>query len=432
MGLFTTHKPQRCAAREPVAARISFTPQIRTLRVRLRVRAAIVGLPLLLLVCGATVPAGLPQRLEAERLHLAAHAGHPVRDASASGRRALLLTGRGWARGRMGAPGRSVLAVRLRASRCGGAPRLVVVVDGRPALSRRIDSRRWTSWLVRRPLRPGRHTIRLRLANPHRRAHCARALRIDRLALRGASRHPPSKPSPPPPGISVPAPGTTWQWQLTTPVDQSVDAVMFDIDLFDNSAGVVAALHARGRHVVCYMSAGSFEPGRPDAGKFPAAIIGRPLDGWPDEHWLDIRRLDLLGPILERRLDLCKAKGFDSVEPDNIDGYANRTGFPLTGADQLRFNRFLAKAAHARGLSIGLKNDLEQADTLEPDFDWALSEQCFQYDECELLAPFTRAGKAVFVAEYNLDTANFCPQAGAAGVMAMRKRLALDAWRVPC
>ena len=167
------------------------------------------------------------------------------------------------------------------------------------------------------------------------------------------------------------------------------------------------------------MSAGSVEPGRPDTGAFPAAILGQPLDGWPDERWLDIRRLDLLGPILERRLDLCKAKGFDGVEPDNVDAYANESGFPLTGADQLRFNRFLAAAAHARRLSIGLKNDLEQAEALEP-------------DECDLLAPFTRAGKAVFVAEYGLDVASFCPQARAAGLMAMRKRLALDAWREPC
>ncbi len=207
---------------------------------------------------------------------------------------------------------------------------------------------------------------------------------------------------------------------------------MFDIDLFDNSAGVVAGLHARGRYVVCYMSAGTVEPGRPDTGEFPAAIIGQPLDGWPDERWLDIRRLDLLGSILERRLDLCKAKGFDGVEPDNVDAYANSSGFPLTGADQLRFNRFLAAAAHARGLSIGLKNDLEQAEVLEPDFDWALNEQCHEYDECNLLAPFTRAGKAVFVAEYDLDTASFCSKARAAGLMAMRKRLALDAWREPC
>ena len=288
---------------------------------------------------------------------------------------------------------------------------------------------------MRRPLAPGGHSIRLRLANPHRRGNCRRALRVDRLRLRATSRPAPGDPAPPPAtpgGIWLPAPDTTWQWQLTTPVDQSVDAAMFDIDLFDNSAGVVAALHARGRRVVCYMSAGSVEPGRPDTGAFPAAIIGQPLDGWPDERWLDIRRLDLLGPILERRLDLCKAKGFDGVEPDNVDAYANESGFPLTGADQLRFNRFLAAAAHARRLSIGLKNDLEQAEALEPDFDWALNEQCHQYDECDLLAPFTRAGKAVFVAEYGLDVASFCPQARAAGLMAMRKRLALDAWREPC
>jgi hypothetical protein len=32
----------------------------------------------------------------------------------------------------------------------------------------------------------------------------------------------------------------TWQRQLSTPVDQSVPAGMFDIDLFDKSASVVA------------------------------------------------------------------------------------------------------------------------------------------------------------------------------------------------
>ena len=62
-----------------------------------------------------------------------------------------------------------------------------------------------------------------------------------------------------------------------------------------------------------------------------------------------------------------RAEGFDGVEADNVDGYANDSGFPLTAADQLRFNRFLARAAHARGLSIGLKNDLGQAAALEPD-----------------------------------------------------------------
>ena len=32
--------------------------------------------------------------------------------------------------------------------------------------------------------------------------------------------------------------------------------------------------------------------------------------------------------------------GCDGVEPDNVDGYVNDTGFDLTAGDQLDFNRF--------------------------------------------------------------------------------------------
>jgi len=229
-----------------------------------------------------------------------------------------------------------------------------------------------------------------------------------------------------------PAPGTTWQWQLSGRLDLSVRARMFDVDLFDTPAGAVARLHARGRRVVCYLSAGSFERGRPDAASFPAVVLGRPLEGYPDERWLDIRRLDVLGPVMERRLDLCRRKGFDGVEADNVDGYTNRSGFPLTGADQLAYNRFLARAAHARGLSIGLKNDLDQVRALEPSFDWALDEQCFQYDECDRLLPFVRARKAVFTVEYGLPPSAFCARSRKLGFMSMRKRPDLDAWRRPC
>ena len=118
--------------------------------------------------------------------------------------------------------------------------------------------------------------------------------------------------------------------------------------------------------------------------------------------------------------------------PTIVDGYANRSGFPLRAGDQLRFNRFLARAAHARGLAIGLKNDLEQAAALEPAFDWVLAEQCFFYRECSRLRAFTAAGKAAFVVEYELATEQFCTAARAAGLMAMRKSLALDATREPC
>ncbi|MBK9745420.1 MAG: endo alpha-1,4 polygalactosaminidase [Chloroflexi bacterium] len=216
------------------------------------------------------------------------------------------------------------------------------------------------------------------------------------------------------PIIWQPEPGVTWQWQLTGEIDTSYDVAMYDIDLFDAPQAVIDELHAAGRIVICYFSAGSHEDWRPDSGDFPAAVLGEPLDDWPGERWLDIRQLDALQPIMAARLDLAVAKGCDGVEPDNVDGYTQASGFRSTYADQLAYNRWLAEAAHERGLSIGLKNDLNQIADLVDAFDWALNEQCFQYGECELLLPFIDAGKAVFGVEYReegLDPADYCPAA---------------------
>jgi len=232
-------------------------------------------------------------------------------------------------------------------------------------------------------------------------------------------------------GIWVPSLVTPWQWQLTGTIDQSVNVPMYDIDLFDTSATVVASLHAKGRRAVCYMSAGTWENWRPDAAAFPAAVLGGG-NGWPGEKWLDIRRIDVLGPIMEARMDLCKQKGFDALEPDNIDGYSNNSGFALTAQDQLTYNKWLAAQAHARGLSIGLKNDLDQVSQLVTSFDWAINEQCFEYNECNLLAPFTQAGKAVFEVEYSLTPAQFCDKAVALKFNALKKGLDLDAAVTAC
>lgn len=235
-----------------------------------------------------------------------------------------------------------------------------------------------------------------------------------------------------PPKWWVPPPATSWQWQLTGTVDLSVNATLFDVDLFDTSAATVSALHSRGRRAICYLSAGTWEDWRPDANRFPESVLGAVVSGWPDERWLDIRRLDLLAPIMEARLDLCRQKGFDGVEPDNVDAYTNRSGFPLSAQDQLRYNRWFAQAAHARGLSVGLKNDLDQVPQLVESFDWALVEQCFQYNECDRVAPFVAAGKAVFEVEYTLAPAAFCARASKLGFNAMRKNLNLNAYREVC
>lgn len=222
-----------------------------------------------------------------------------------------------------------------------------------------------------------------------------------------------------------------WQWQLDGRLDLRVPARVYDVDGFDTSRATVARLHRAGRYVVCYVDVGTWEQWRPDAGRFPATLLGA-SNGWPGERWLDVRRIGTLAPLLRARFAMCAGKGFDAVEPDNVDGYANDSGFPLRPADQLRFDRWVAHAVHAQHLAVALKNDLDQAAALEPSFDFAVLEQCFHYRECARARPFLRARKGVYDAEYALAPAAFCAQARRLGVNAIGKRLSLGAWRATC
>ncbi|WP_049569986.1 endo alpha-1,4 polygalactosaminidase [Streptomyces sp. SBT349] len=228
-----------------------------------------------------------------------------------------------------------------------------------------------------------------------------------------------------------PEPGLAWQWQLSGELDLDVDVPVYDIDGFDHDASVVEELHARGVRVICYVNVGAWEDWRPDAGAFPASLRGLG-NGWEGEQWLDIRQLDTLRPLIAARFDMCRDKGFDAVEPDLLDGWINDTGFPLTGEDQLAFNRMVSSLARERGLAVGLKNDLDQIPELLDDFDFAVNEECAAFGECARLSPFIDAGKAVFHVEYDLPAEEFCAGTEALGLSSMAKNLDLDAWRDPC
>jgi hypothetical protein len=233
-----------------------------------------------------------------------------------------------------------------------------------------------------------------------------------------------------------PTPQMKWQLQFAaTPVDMSVDADVFEIDLFDNDAAVVAALRGKGKRVVCYLNAGAWEDWRPDAKRFPAAAIGGDYAGWPGERWLDIRRIDLLAPVMLARLDLCRQKGFDGARLDNVDAYTHRTGFPLRIGDQLRFNTWIAVEARKRGLAIGINNNPELARRLVGHFDWALAESCVSENWCGTLRPFVEAGKPVVVVEYGTTARTFaamCRRASALNVKLLAKNRELDAYRADC
>lgn len=248
----------------------------------------------------------------------------------------------------------------------------------------------------------------------------------------------------------IPPALTPWQWILAHPLDvgsesdmgtsvldfrgaPAPDPLVYDIDGFDNPASTVAALHAAGKRVICYIETGAWESYRADAAEFPLDVLGKAMTDYPDERYLDVRSPAVV-ELIKGRVKMCADKGFDAIEPDIDDSYTEDTGFPITFEDNLTFNTAIADYAHQLGLSIGLKNGDEPAfaAAMEPFVDFALTEQCFEFDTCGSYAPFVEAGKAVLAVEYNLKTEQFCSRANALNFNATRHDVELRGGRYPC
>ena len=227
------------------------------------------------------------------------------------------------------------------------------------------------------------------------------------------------------PTFWVPAQKATWAIQYAGTLDLTRPVSVYDTDWEDTTAAQVATLSAAGKKAICYFSAGSWENWRSDAPAFPASVKGKSLSGWAGEKWLDVRQLSVLLPIMGARMDVCKAKGFAAVDPDNVDGYQNATGFPLTTAHAVAYLRALSTMAHDRGMSIGLKNATDIIGQVQPVMDFAVNEECVAYSECSTYGPFGAAGKAVFHIEYSGTMAKVCSRP--AYFSTLKKRLTLNA-----
>ncbi len=193
--------------------------------------------------------------------------------------------------------------------------------------------------------------------------------------------------------------GLSWQLQLQGDI-RIVPGV--DVYAVDYSASVesIAAAKATGAKLKCYISAGSAENWRGDFGDFPRAAVGNAYDGWPGEWWLDAGNIEALAPVMEARMDACKAKGFDVIDADNVNGFQNPTGFNITRAESINYIEWLAQQAHARGMAFSLKN----SESLIPDVidavDMLQSESCVKWGNCDAAAAMSAANKPVFAVEY--------------------------------
>jgi endo-alpha-1,4-polygalactosaminidase (GH114 family) len=194
------------------------------------------------------------------------------------------------------------------------------------------------------------------------------------------------------------------------------------------------SLRAQGSNPVAYINGGAWQPESTDSNKFPESLKGKHLDGWPKERWLDVRNIDApnnsLAKILTDRLDLAKKMGFKAVDFDNVDGWDNETGIKISYSDGLKFNHWLSKEAHQRGLAILLKNNGKQSHELAPEFDAALVENVLRPHEgdprTESYLEFSKHGKAVFDLEYKTPTDEMRKTAARYGYTVIEENLALD------
>lgn len=200
---------------------------------------------------------------------------------------------------------------------------------------------------------------------------------------------------------NIPNEFSTWHYQLSGPLDLSNGRDVYDTDLYETTTAEINLIHQNGGYAIAYMNTGAWQPGMPDSPLYPPSVIGKkPMQGWPQERWLDIRQIETLRPIIRQKLQLAKDKGFDGVEPDNMDGYSNTKEFNLTAADQIAFDQMVAEEAHAIGLAVFLKNTDSLVPQLEPSFDGAVVEQAFRYKEATSYQAFRDSHKPVFEVEY--------------------------------
>jgi len=233
----------------------------------------------------------------------------------------------------------------------------------------------------------------------------------------------------------------------------AANPTVYDIDGIDNPASTVRALHRLHDKVICYIEVGA-------AGNYYSASaeglrvtyyqqlaaakdLGAGVPGYP-ERYLNINKPSTLRIIKSMIAKQCSAKGFDAVEPDIDDSYTDSTGFGLTEAENIRYDRALGAYAHRLGLAWGQKNGDQDASfsaALEPTTDFLLDEECNFYDACAIVAPpYLKARKLVLNAEYTADwgphaaadLAKFCAADAKARIDGTLFATALAGQRNPC
>ncbi|MDO9497062.1 MAG: endo alpha-1,4 polygalactosaminidase [Nocardioides sp.] len=174
---------------------------------------------------------------------------------------------------------------------------------------------------------------------------------------------------------------------------------------------------AAGRYNVCYVN--GFQT-QPDEKRFWRArwwlVLKHGGKVVVDEAWgewlLDLRtarKRRAIARVMGRWTRGCADDGFAAVEYDNLDSFTRSDGL-LKRKHALAFARLLVRRAHSAGLAVGQKN-LAEYDGTQLGFDFAVSESCAQWDECDSYV--ASYGDQVLLVEYRkADFEEACEQYG--------------------
>lgn len=192
---------------------------------------------------------------------------------------------------------------------------------------------------------------------------------------------------------------------------------------------------APGLYSICYLNAFQTQPG--DLADWPDDLLLHDASdsgeivfdpAWPDEALLDTATAEKREAIAARVAPWirgCADDGFDAVEFDNLDSYT-RSGGALTLASNAELAASLVAVAHSAGLAAAQKNGAEDASFLRDhaSFDFAVTEECARYYECDLYADMY--GAHVIDIEYSDDLdrpfAEICADASSPASVVLRDR----------
>ena len=276
---------------------------------------------------------------------------------------------------------------------------------GAPAVTYRIDGRAWRAlpgsrFIFTGKLGHGRHRVAVRTADAAGTTLRAFGWRVVGLPAPAACAPRRGRACWYPPHLDRTGRPMRWDWQIgrVTPLERAGSSAVdiYDIDGFLTTAPELRTLHNRWPaatlphpKAICYLDL-AWEDYRPDGsppargGRFPVATLGNVYFGFPQERWLDFRRLDALKPMLRARVSMCAAKGFDAVELDDIDSFdpPSTTGFRLTPGDAQNFLAYAMNLVHRHGMTVLWKNSPLLSWWGRNYSDGAVVEECYAFGPC--------------------------------------------------